>query len=48
VVCQLHRGITEGILAGAVAAAPGVQGRVEAFASLVDADPCQVELSFSS
>lgn len=48
VVCQLHRGLTEGILAAAVASVPGVAGRVEAFASLVDADPCQVELSFSS
>ena len=45
VVCQLHRGITEGILAGAVAATPGVTGRVESFASLVDADPCRVEMS---
>jgi predicted ArsR family transcriptional regulator len=45
VVCQLHRGITEGILAGAVAATPGVTARVETFASLVDLDPCRVEMS---
>jgi predicted ArsR family transcriptional regulator len=48
VVCQLHRGITEGILAGAVAATTGVTGRVDAFASLVDADPCRVDLTVSS
>jgi predicted ArsR family transcriptional regulator len=48
VVCQLHRGITEGILAAATAATPGVTGRVESFGSLVDADPCQVEMSLSS
>ncbi len=45
VVCQLHRGITEGILASAVAATPGVTARVESFASLVDLDPCRVEMS---
>jgi predicted ArsR family transcriptional regulator len=48
VVCQLHRGITEGILAGALASSPGLEGRVESFASLVDADPCRVELSVRS
>jgi predicted ArsR family transcriptional regulator len=47
VVCQLHRGITEGILAGAVARNPGVRGHVESFGSLVDVDPCRVELSIS-
>jgi predicted ArsR family transcriptional regulator len=45
VVCQLHRGITEGMLAGATDACPGLVARVESFASLVDADPCRVELS---
>jgi predicted ArsR family transcriptional regulator len=45
VVCQLHRGITEGILSGAVAAGSGVSARVDSFASLVDVDPCRVELS---
>jgi predicted ArsR family transcriptional regulator len=45
VVCQLHRGITEGILAGATGPCSGMVGRVESFASLVDADPCRVELS---
>jgi predicted ArsR family transcriptional regulator len=48
VVCQLHRGITEGILAGATGACPGLVGRVESFTSLVDADPCRVELSLRS
>jgi predicted ArsR family transcriptional regulator len=45
VVCELHRGITEGILAGAVASAPGVTARIDAFSSLVDVDPCRVEMS---
>ena len=48
VVCQLHRGITEGVLAGAVAATPGMTAQVESFGSLVDVDPCRVELSFNS
>jgi predicted ArsR family transcriptional regulator len=48
VVCQLHRGITEGILASAVASCPGLEGQVKSFASLVDADPCRVELSVRS
>jgi predicted ArsR family transcriptional regulator len=48
VVCQLHRGITEGILDAAVAATPGVTGRVDSFASLVDADPCRVEMTLTS
>jgi predicted ArsR family transcriptional regulator len=47
-VCQLHRGLTEGILAGAVTMSAGAEGRVESFASLVDADPCRVELSVRS
>jgi predicted ArsR family transcriptional regulator len=44
-VCQLHRGVTEGLLATAVAATPGVEGQIESFGSLVDTDPCRVELS---
>ena len=48
VVCQLHRGITEGILAEALAATTGVTGRVEAFGSLVDVDPCRVDLTVST
>jgi predicted ArsR family transcriptional regulator len=47
-VCELHRGLTEGILAGAAAITPGLVGRVESFASLVEADPCRVELSVRS
>lgn len=47
-VCQLHRGITEGILSGAAAEVNQPAARVESFASLVDADPCHVELSFTS
>jgi predicted ArsR family transcriptional regulator len=45
VVCELHRGLTEGILAGATATRPGVVARVKSFASLVEADPCRVELT---
>jgi predicted ArsR family transcriptional regulator len=48
VVCELHRGLTEGILAGATAVSPGLVARVDSFASLVDADPCRVELSVQS
>ena len=46
-VCELHRGLTEGILAGLAAGQPGVEARVESFASLVDADPCRADLSIS-
>jgi predicted ArsR family transcriptional regulator len=45
VVCELHRGITEGLLATVVAADPDLEGQVESFGTLVDADPCRVELS---
>jgi predicted ArsR family transcriptional regulator len=48
VVCQLHLGITEGILARVTDPYPGMAGRVESFSSLVDADPCRVELSLRS
>jgi hypothetical protein len=48
IVCQLHRGITEGIVSGAVAATPGASGRLESFGSLVDEDPCQVEVSLTA
>jgi predicted ArsR family transcriptional regulator len=47
IVCQLHRGITEGILSGAVATTPGAVGRLESFGSLVDEDPCTVEMSLT-
>ncbi|MGH8922886.1 MAG: helix-turn-helix transcriptional regulator, partial [Actinomycetes bacterium] len=42
-VCQLHHGILEGILErqGDV----GVPVRIHAFRSLVDEDPCRVELA---
>jgi hypothetical protein len=46
-VCELHRGITEGILSGAVAANPGAAARLKSFSSLVDPDPCRVEVSLS-
>jgi predicted ArsR family transcriptional regulator len=45
VVCELHRGLTEGIVASATSAWPGLVSRVESFASLVEPDPCRVELS---
>ncbi len=44
-VCELHRGLTEGVLAGIAASRPGVEARVESFASLVEADPCRVDLT---
>jgi predicted ArsR family transcriptional regulator len=47
-VCELHRGLTEGILAGATACRPGLVGEVKSFASLVEADPCRVELKVHS
>jgi predicted ArsR family transcriptional regulator len=46
-VCELHRGLTEGVLAGVAASQPGLQARVESFASLVDADPCRADLYIS-
>jgi predicted ArsR family transcriptional regulator len=46
-VCELHRGITEGLLSGAVAANPGAAARLKSFSSLVDPDPCRVEVSLS-
>ena len=45
VVCELHRGLTEGIVASATSNWPGLVSRVESFASLVEVDPCRVELS---
>jgi predicted ArsR family transcriptional regulator len=47
-VCELHRGLTEGILAGATAGRPDVAGRVKSFASLVEADPCRAELTLQA
>jgi hypothetical protein len=47
-VCTLHRGITEGIVAAAAANVPGVHAAVTAFATLVDADPCRAELTVSA
>ena len=44
-VCELHRGLTEGILAGVIAANPGVRGRLESFSSLVEPDPCRAAVS---
>jgi predicted ArsR family transcriptional regulator len=46
-VCELHRGLTEGILSGAVASNPGAAARLKSFSSLVDPDPCRVEVSLS-
>lgn len=37
-VCQLHRGLTEGIVGGS-------ELKVRSFATLVDEDPCRVELA---
>jgi hypothetical protein len=46
VVCQLHRGLTEGLLLGSGAGgAGGPDVRVRSFGTLVDEDPCRVELA---
>jgi len=44
-VCQLHRGLTEGIVEGVCADAVDFDARVSSFSSLVDADPCRVGVS---
>jgi predicted ArsR family transcriptional regulator len=44
-VCQLHRGLTEGILEAVCAVASDVEGRISSFSSLVDEDPCRVGVS---
>ncbi len=46
-VCTLHRGMTEGIVAAAAERTPGVRAAVTAFGTLVDADPCRAELSLA-
>jgi predicted ArsR family transcriptional regulator len=43
-VCQLHRGLTEGMLSEL---SGGQDCRVEGFSTLVDADPCRAEVSIS-
>ena len=45
VVCELHRGITEG-LASALCGQTAGSAEVVSFSSLVDEDPCRVEVSF--
>ncbi|MGH9076328.1 MAG: helix-turn-helix transcriptional regulator [Acidimicrobiales bacterium] len=47
VVCQLHRGLTEGLLGPEPAGGAGGPSPVElrTFATLVDEDPCRVELA---
>lgn len=47
-VCQLHRGLTQGIVTCASLAEPGVTARLETFSSLVEADPCRIEVSIKS
>jgi predicted ArsR family transcriptional regulator len=47
-VCQLHRGLTEGILQAVCALASDVEGRVSSFSSLVDEDPCRVGVSLGA
>lgn len=46
VVCELHRGLTQGI-AEASAEKEGAGARLESFSSLVDEDPCRAEVSFA-
>lgn len=43
-ICELHRGITEGILA-ASGGPPGSGARLDGFSTLVDPDPCRAEVS---
>jgi predicted ArsR family transcriptional regulator len=47
VVCELHRGITNG-LTSSVSLESACSGEVLAFSSLVDQDPCRVEVSFGA
>jgi DNA-binding transcriptional ArsR family regulator len=48
-VCELHRGITDGLLTGLAAGQEGwAEARLESFSSLVDADPCRAEVSISA
>jgi len=46
-VCQLHRGITEGILEGVCVDSAGRQAHVDSFSSLVDTFPCRVGVSIA-
>lgn len=46
-VCALHRGITEGILASAAERVAGMRAEVTAFGTLVDEDPCRAELTLA-
>ena len=45
VVCELHRGITEGLASG-LCGRTGGSAEVVSFSSLVEEDPCRVEVSF--
>jgi predicted ArsR family transcriptional regulator len=47
-VCELHRGLTEGIVAAAQAACGCPAARVESFSNLVERDPCRVEVSIGA
>jgi hypothetical protein len=47
-VCELHRGLTEGILDGLAETADGRRARLASFSSLVDIDPCRVEVTVDS
>jgi predicted ArsR family transcriptional regulator len=47
-VCQLHQGITEGIVAAMTDDLPGLDAHLDSFSSLVDPDPCRVEVSIRS
>jgi predicted ArsR family transcriptional regulator len=47
-VCQLHRGITDGLLQGLAAGYGRAEARLESFSSLLDEDPCRAEVSISA
>jgi len=44
-VCALHRGVTEGIVAAVVSRRQGASASVVAFSTLVDPDPCRAEVA---
>jgi len=46
-VCELHRGMSDGI-ASAAGEAAGADARVGSFSSLVDQDPCRAELTLGA
>ncbi|MGH9121109.1 MAG: hypothetical protein ACRDYC_04060, partial [Acidimicrobiales bacterium] len=44
-VCQLHRGVAQGVVDEVVQRHPGMRAEITSFSSLVDEDPCRFTLS---